>query len=409
MATKKLTKAGDIYYGTPTADKITVSGSGNNRVYADSGKDKITVTRGNYHTIYGDESNDTITVKKGNHNELYGNKGNDSITVKGNYHTIYGDDTNDYSNYKGNDTITLAGGTGHKVWAGKGNDKIYVKKGAGFECLLGGAGNDTITVYKGAKAGKKSDHASIDGDEGNNKITVTNGKYYDIESGEGNDTIKINGGSYYEITDTGGKKNSISVTNANNFKIYTYAESKGTITISGGKKGSIGTSKTTVTVNSGSSHMVSGEGSKIIINGGKNLSIIDSDWEKTNEKVTINGGNGTVTMGDKGTETVTVDFGNGKNKVGNWDISANYLSNNRLTVLGASSTEFDFKRDFKTMGSSQLLYDRWIITKKSTGATITLDGWYSNWTKTFDIYFKKDNVTVSGVPAKAEVDYLNLH
>jgi hypothetical protein len=68
MATKKLTKAGDSYYGTPTADKITVSGSGNNRVYADSGKDKITVTRGNYHTIYGDESNDTITVKKGNHN-----------------------------------------------------------------------------------------------------------------------------------------------------------------------------------------------------------------------------------------------------------------------------------------------------------------------------------------------------
>ena len=114
-------------------------------------------------------------------------------------------------------------------------------------------------------------------------------------------------------------------------------------------------------------------------------------------------------MGDKGTETVTIDFGNGKNKVGNWHISVDYLTNNRLTVLGASSTEFTFERKWEEPGPSLVLNDRWIMTNKSTGATITLDGWYSNWTETFSIYFKKDNKIVSSVPAKAEVDYLNLH
>ena len=161
-------------------------------------------------------------------------------------------------------------------------------------------------------------------------------------------------------------------------------------------------------MNSGDSHRVTAEGTTIIINGGTNLIIGDDDWRKTNEKVTINGGSGIVSMGDKGTETVTIDFGNGKNKVGNWDISVNYLTNNRLTVLGASSKEFIFERKWEELGPSLIWNDRLIMTNKS-GTAITLSGWYSDWTETFSIYFKKDNVLVTSVPAKAEVDYLNLH
>ena len=51
-----------------------------------------------------------------------------------------------------------------------------------------------------------------------------------------------------------------------------------------------------------------------------------------------------------------------------------------------------------------MFYDRWVMTNKSSGATITLEGWSRNWTKTFDIYFAKDNVTMSSKPALTDVD-----
>ena len=358
---------------------------------------------------YGTNGNDTITfLSKTKYVKVEGGKGNDIINVKGNYHKILGDNKGEsyyYSTYSGKDTITLVSGKGHYVWGNKGNDKIYVKKGAGFDFICGCEGNDTITVYKGAKPGKKSDYANIDGGKGNDKITVTNGKYYDIDGAEGHDTITVTGGSYYKIYDKGGK-NKITVNKAENFEVHNY--SKGSrITITGGKNGSVVAENTAVTVNSGTGHEVYVERGKVEINGGKKLIVSDSSWKSTNDTVLINGGSGTVTLGyedDNGTETVKVDFGNGKNKVGNWDISADHLKSNRLTVLGAKSTEFDVTRDFKAAGPSLMLYDRWVMTNKNTGATITLDGWYSNWAKTFDIYFAKDNVTLSSKPALTDVE-----
>ena len=368
----------------------------------------------------GTDGNDTITVTAKEEASVFGNKGNDAITVKrGTHHKICGDDYGEsyyYSTYSGKDTITLAGGSENKVWGGKGADKIYVKKGAGFSTICGCEGNDTITVYKGARAGKESDYANIDGGTGKDTITVNGGsqttkKYYSIDGDDGNDKITVTGGRYYEINGGSGK-DIIKVKNARDFVInQSNSSGKDTITITGGRNGSVcADDKSKVTINRGNGHRVCGwdKGGNIVINGGSNIEICDSSLaDDSNDVITVNGGSGTIGMGE-GIDTIKIDFKNAA-KVRNWDISVSHLTNNRLTVLGASSTEFTFERKWTELGPSYISDDRWIMTNKSTGATITLDGWYSNWTETFSIYFKKDNKIVSSVPAKAEVDYLNLH
>ena len=356
---------------------------------------------------YGTNGNDTITfLSKTKYVKVEGGKGNDIINVKGNYHKILGDNKGEsyyYSTYSGKDTITLVSGKGHYVWGNKGNDKIYVKKGAGFDVLCGCEGHDTITVYKGARAGKKNDYADIDGGKGNDKISVTNGKYYDIDGAEGHDTITVTGGSYYKIYDKNGR-NKITVKKAENFEVHNYSKGS-SITIAGGKNGHIITEDTTVTINSGTGHQVTAERGKVEIKGGTNLTVSDSDWRSTNETIEIKGGSGTVTLEDGGKkDAVTIDFANGKNKVGNWEISADCLANNRLTVLGASSKEFEVTRFYDSFGPSLMLTDCWIMKNIKTGATITLEGWDSGWTTTFDIYFAKDNITKTSKPALTEVE-----
>ena len=114
---------------------------------------------------------------------------------------------------------------------------------------------------------------------------------------------------------------------------------------------------------------------------------------------------------EKGTDTISFDFKN-KTKIGNWDISVSRLTNNRLTVLNAASTDFTWERKVDRWGLGTAYItpgsDCWVLTNKSTQKSIILSGWGENDAKTFDIYFKKDNVTLASVPSKTDWHKLGL-
>ena len=373
MATKTVSKTNDYYRGT-------------------DGKDIISITAKRFVSVYGEGGSDRIQIKKGKYHAVDGGRGNDSITI--------------------------TGGTEHRVYGGDGNDTITVKKGAGFFVISGLRGKkNTITVQNGARPGTSSYYASIYGGSGNDIIKVTNkkGKYYDIDGGEGNDRITVKYGSYYDIYGDKGR-DTITITNVKHFTAGHYGGSKATITVTGGSYGQISVAdKVTATVNSGSSHTVSGSGSKnstIIINGGKNLTVDDSppEFGKSNETIVVNGGTGKINL-QTGTDSITFDFKN-KTKIGNWTISASNLKNNRLTVLNAKSSDFTIERKVERYGLGnsyiQAGTDRWVLTNKSTGKSVTLAGWAEYDARTFDVYFQKDNKIVSSVPSKTDWKKLGL-
>ena len=412
MAKKVTVDSSSGYWGTNAKEIITVISKKSATINANGGNDSIIVNNGNDHQIYAGKGKDTITVKKGNRIRISGEKGNDIINIKkGNNHVIHGDtstwDDGDNSPSSGNDKITLFAGKGHKVYGGKGADKIYVRKGAGFSVIYGNEGNDTITVYKGAKAGKKNNTPKIYGGKGNDRITVTNEKYYTIYGDAGNDTIKVTGGEHYRI-ESGyysadkNKKDVITVNNVKHFDVEN--PSKGSVTITGCSNGSVDAGEnTTVKVKNSSSVKIAG--GKIFINEGcKNVTITSGDSEfldknTTDEQVTIKSGNGTARLGG-GTDALTIDFKDAT-KIGNWEISAENLTNNRLTVLNASSTDFKIERKIDTHGLGILVdADCWIMKNNKTGATITLSGWNQSAEKTFGIFFGNDKMLVYGEPAK---------
>ncbi len=353
----------------------------------------------------------TKTVSQ-NYDIYEGTNGKDIITITAKKSArVYG--------MGGNDTITVAKGTDHWVYGYDGNDTITAKKGSGFYVLSGNNGKDKITVQDGAKPGASSDYSGIAGCAGNDTITVTNkkGRYYRIEGDEGNDKITVNYGRDYEIN--GGSGNdTIKITGVKNFAVNQSSFGsfdKDTITVTGGSNGFIYvTDKSKVTINSGTGHTVEGSdigtinSSTIIINGGKKLTVRDSEWGATKEAVTVNGGSGTMKL-EKGTDTISFDFKD-KKSVGNWNITVRKLTKNRITVLNAASSNFTFKRKVETYGLGYVVpdSDRWVMTNKTTGKSIILAGWGENDAKTFDIYFAKDNKLVSSVPNKTDWKKLGL-
>jgi hypothetical protein len=355
----------------------------------------------------------TKTVSK-NYDSYEGTNGKDIITITAKKSArIYG--------MGGNDKITVTRGTDHWVYGYDGNDTIIVKKGSGFYVISGNNGKDKITVQDGAKPGVSYHYSGIAGCAGNDIITVTNkkGRYYRIEGDEGKDIITVKYGRDYEIN--GGSGNdTIKITGVKNFAVNQSSFGsfdKDTITVTGGSNGLIFvTDKSKVTINSGTGHTVEGSdigtinSSTIIINGGKKLTVRDSDWGATNEAVTVRGGSGTMKL-EKGTDTISFDFKD-KTKIGKWDISVSKLKKNRLTVLNAASKDFTWKRDVDRWGLGNAYVkpgsDCWILTHSKTKKSIILSGWGENDTKTFDIYFAKDNKLVSSVPNKTDWKKLGL-
>ena len=355
----------------------------------------------------------SYAADEGKNYDIYeGTNGKDIITITAKKSArVYG--------MGGNDTITVAKGTDHWVYGEDGKDTIKVKKGGGFYVISGNNGNDKITVQDGVKPGASSYYSGIAGCAGNDTITITNkkGRYYLIEGDEGNDKITVKYGRDYEIN--GGSGNdTIKITGVKNFVVNQSSFGsfdKDTITVTGGSNGLIFvTDKSKVTINSGTGHTVEGSdigtinSSTIIINGGKKLSIRDSEWGATKEAVTVNGGSGTMKL-EKGTDTISFDFKD-KKSIGNWNITVRKLTKNRITVLNAASSNFKFERKVETYGLGYIVADsdRWVITNKTTGKSIILAGWGENDTKTFEIYFAKDNKLVSSVPNKTDWKKLGL-
>jgi hypothetical protein len=351
----------------------------------------------------------TKTISKSNdYYEITNNSDTIIITAKKNA-TVYGN--------SGKNTITVTKGIGHMVYGYDGKDTITAKKGGGFDVLSGMNGNDKITVQNGAKPGTAYYYSSIAGCAGNDIITVTNkkGRYYRIEGDEGNDKITVKYGRDYEINGGWGK-DTINITSVKNFTVNQFnSTGKDTIKVTGGSNGLIYvTDKSKVTINSGTGHTVYGSdigttnSSTIIINGGKKLTVKDSEFSASNEAVAVKGGSGTIKL-EKGTDTISFDFKD-KKSVGNWNICVRKLTKNRITVLNAASSNFKFERKVETYGLGYIVADsdRWVITNKTTGKSIILAGWGEYDTKTFDIYFAKDNKLVSSVPNKTDWKKLGL-
>ena len=370
MASKTISKSNVSYYGTNGNETIIIKAKRNAYVSTDGGKDTIRITAGTGHFV------------------LAGN---------------------------GKDVIKITGGKNHLVYGESGNDTIIAGKGAGFSLLSGLKGNNRITVQNGAKPGKASSYSTIYGGMGKDTITVTNkkGKYYDIDGGAGKDQITVTNGSHYEITGDEGN-DTIKITNVEHFTVnQKNGFGKDTITIKGGSNGNIYSgNQSIVTINSGTSHTVTGcdTSSTIFINGGSKINIEDSEFDKSNETITVTGGSGSMKLA-KGTDTISFDFKN-KNKIGNWEISVSQLTNNSLTVLNARITDFTWERKVERWGLGNAYIqegsDCWVLTNKTTGKSVILSGWSESDANTFDIYFKQDNLKLSSVPNKTDWNKLGL-
>ena len=356
----------------------------------------------------GTNGNDTIIIKATRSASVSSEGGNDTIRITaGTGH--------DVSAGNGNDVIKITGGKDHLVYGDAGNDTIIVGKGAGFSLLSGLKGNNRITVQNGAKPGKASSYSIIYGGMGKDIITVANkkGKYYDIDGGAGSDQITVTNGSHYEITGDKGN-DTIKITNVKHFTVnQKNGFGKDTVTVKGGSNGNIYSGhKSIVTINSGTSHKVTGCGasSTIFIKGGSKIKIEDSEFDKSNETITVTGGSGSMILA-KGTDAISIDFKN-KTKIGNWEISVSQLKNNRLTVLNARITDFTWERKVEKWGLGNAYIqegsDCWVLTNKTTGKSVILSGWSESDAKTFDIYFKQDNLKLSSAPNKTDWKKLGL-
>lgn len=173
---------------------------------------KDSIVGGNINT---EEGNDTITISDGAKIDKYisGGSGEDSITisdsaeVKDNIYGGDGDDTITISNTRYTNTIYADSGN---TSPNDGKDTVVVKDGAFAKNIFTGGENDTITVtgegsrvnWLKAESGddeifvtQKSSVGTIEGNDGDDHISVNDSKIRWIKGGAGNDTINVENNS----------------------------------------------------------------------------------------------------------------------------------------------------------------------------------------------------------------------
>lgn len=181
--------------GSSEIDKITINGTDSNLdvfFYGDAGDDEITVSVTGNDRLYGQAGNDTIRAGAGG-DIIVGGLGDDNLM---------GEAGNDYL-YGGDGADILDGGDGiDRVVGNIGNDLI--SGGAGDDVLLGQDGDDTIFGGLGADLiGGGNGIDNINGDAGNDVIygnagdDVINGGDNDdtIYAGADNDVVDGDGGA----------------------------------------------------------------------------------------------------------------------------------------------------------------------------------------------------------------------
>lgn len=157
------------------------------------------------HALGGD---DTIKNNSSNNASVYGGAGNDSLVFAGSSSGVQGS-----SLLEGNDdddTIESWNGVKNTLDGGNGNDSItnkvsYSQYDAQSSVIKGGAGNDDIYSqgYKATISGGDNDdtitssgsNTSINGDAGNDLITLEDGSSLSIKGGADDDTIFANNNS----------------------------------------------------------------------------------------------------------------------------------------------------------------------------------------------------------------------
>lgn len=175
-------------------DVITVVGYVDGDVSGGNGKDILVVNGTLTGTLHGNAGNDVITIGEGARvSVVRGDEGNDTITVNGNVTGyVYGDD--------GDDTIVIgsSGKVDNEVNGGAGNDTITVNGDvAVYGGVRGGTGNDTIVIGGNGKANY------VNGEEGDDIITIRGTVNNGVSGGDGNDTITIEAGAKVGLIDGG--------------------------------------------------------------------------------------------------------------------------------------------------------------------------------------------------------------
>ena len=259
-------------------------------------------------TIHGLAGNDVIDGGDGN-DTVYGEDGADSIEGGAGADTIYG----------GNGDDTIDGGAGNDmIDGGSGNNQLY-----------GGDGDDIITSPSGGTG-------VIDGEGGNDRITVTNASYMTIYGGDGDDQIVFNGGNGGSI-DGGSGANTITASVAGD----------GTISVQASSQNSEGD---VISIGSGRASVILGPSDTVRLTGATNSANIFANIGR--QTITPGTGGGTIDISsyfNAGEAGDTLDlsvfgadpFGPG----GPLTISTNYgttrifntVTNLRITISGVDA------------------------------------------------------------------------
>lgn len=159
------------FFGQNAADNVTISLSGNDRLYGRGGDDILAGGAG-LDRLYGDEGNDQLNGGVGN-DFLNGGSGADTINGDGGNDSIYGEVGNDLINGGAGDDLIRGQGGADEIFGNSGNDRIY--GGDNHDTIRGGIDNDVLY-----------------GDAGEDQIFGDGGVDL-LYGGMGNDTI--NGGN----------------------------------------------------------------------------------------------------------------------------------------------------------------------------------------------------------------------
>ena len=270
--------------GTDADETIQTStiSSSNREIYANGGADKISISGGftgkfiygSMLTIAGGTGSDVIDIN-GYYAVTYanffinGDEDNDQISISGSNNGIFGSKGTIYGGV-GDDIISIYGRNGDAVSSaavsidgGDGDDKISISDDANYNYVVnnseltlnGGSGNDEISVSDSIFSSK----VSISGGEGSDNIlmgSIISNNEVTIDGGEGNDFINVGGNGY-------GISNS-------------------TVSISGGE------SADTISINS----IINNSGVSIVAGAGDNISVGSGGANylfDSTDKVTING------------------------------------------------------------------------------------------------------------------------
>lgn len=383
---------GVVYHTYAGADKVTIKG-GSITVINESGNDIFTITGGSIHNITGCSNNDTLLIDGGNAIAAMLGSGNDKVTI------INSDGKNGsaLSAIKGGewtDTFTTeAGAQNYQLYGEAGNDIFNINGGKSL-VFWGGAANDTFNVKGGTniklRGGDSADIYNISVDKvdmqlgyGNDVVNVTAGNNQVIKGNLGINEINLKAGSGHILTSDIDQAASKKVGHDVGYgvdKVYISGTASGVTA-------NLGDGKDIIEVSSGTGHKLytEGWGDTIVLSGSTSNSLLDAG--AGDDIINISGGTGNTIIAGEGNDTLNISGGSNNiisGGLGNDTYTITKLAKgNKYTIDNATSGGRE--KDLLQLPENTISEFTWakstgkfVLSHKSTGATITVNGWENN-------------------------------